>query len=275
MGSRQVSTIVDMLLTRAIQIPGLRRLWTRFPLGSVPTRVRYDVWDRPHYAYGVYSAADLAKKLGLRGITALEFGVAGGNGLIALEKISKAVEKHLGIDVSVFGFDLGEGMPDPVDYRDLPYVWSQGFYRMDRPALEARLSSAKLVIGNVEQTLRSFVAPHPVGFVAFDLDYYSSTKSALRVFDADHLPRVYCYFDDTIWPEAACHNEYTGELCAIREFNLENAHRKLCPIHGFRYTQPRKAAWNEGIYVFHNFRHPLYCANLTPDEHSQLPLASR
>jgi hypothetical protein len=63
------------------------------------------------------------------------------------------------------------------------------------------------------------VPPYPVGFVAFDLDYYSSTTVAFRVFEKEHLPRVHCYFDDTIWPESAYHNEYIGELCAIREFN--------------------------------------------------------
>ena len=97
--------------------------------------------------------------------------------------------------------------------------------------------------------------PLPIGFVAFDLDYYSSTRSALRVFKLQHLPRVYCYFDDTIWPETACHNDYTGELCAIREFNMENSGAKLCQIHGLSQTQPRKAAWNEGTYVLHDFEH--------------------
>lgn len=270
-----MSTIVDMLLTRVIQIPGIRRLWARFPVGSVPTRVRYDIWDRPHYAYGVYSAADLARRLKLPGIAVLEFGVAGGNGLIALETIAASVGRHLGVNISVFGFDTGEGMPDPVDYRDLPYVWSRGFYRMDRTALETKLTSAKLVIGDVEETVQSFVAPYPIGFIAFDLDYYSSTKSAFRVFQADHLPRVYCYFDDTIWPENACHNEFTGELCAIREFNIENTDAKICQIHGLAQTQPRGAAWNEATYIFHDFKHRLYCVNLTPHKHSQLPLLSK
>ena len=39
----------------------------------------------------------------------------------------------------------------------------------------------------------------PVGFIAFDLDYYTSTLAALRIFDgpdAYYLPRVLTYFDD-------------------------------------------------------------------------------
>ena len=53
--------VPERVLRHVTRIPGFRSLWLRFPIGSVATRVRYDVFDRPHYAYGVYSAADLAK----------------------------------------------------------------------------------------------------------------------------------------------------------------------------------------------------------------------
>jgi hypothetical protein len=271
----EVSTKIDSFLTRLIRVPGVRRMWARFPIGPVAMRVKYDAWDRPNYAYGVYFAADLAVRLGLKGISVIEFGVAGGNGLIALERIALSVKNDLGINISVFGFDSGEGMPAPRDFRDLPYIWSEGFYRMNRRELEAKLSGAKLVIGSVEDTVMSFVPPYPVGFIAFDLDYYSSTKSAFRVFKEDHLPRIYCYFDDTIYPEAACHNEYIGELCAIREYNATSADAKLCPLHGLRSMQPRQSGWNDQMYVLHDFRHPLYCVNVTPKEHGQIPLYSK
>src|ERR1035441_9247881 len=103
----------DRLLARLTQVPGVRTLWNWFPLGSLATRVRYGIFDRPHYAYGVYSAADLAKRLGLSSIQVIEFGVAGGKGLIALERIAAAIETDLGIQISVSGFDSGEGMPVP------------------------------------------------------------------------------------------------------------------------------------------------------------------
>ena len=267
-----MSAIVDALLKRVTLVPGMHKLWVRFPVGSVPTRVKHDVWGRPQYAYGVYSAGVLARRLKLPGITVIELGVAGGNGLIALERIAASVGRHLGINISVFGFDTGVGMPHPMDYRDLPYVWSSGFYRMNRAVLEGELTSAKLVVGNIEETLGSFIPPHPIGFIAFDLDYYSSTKSAFRVFEADHLPRTYCYFDDITWPETACHNEYTGELCAIREFNAERGDTKLCPVHRLRNIRLRPAAWNDEMYVFHDFRHPLYCVNINPAQSDQLPL---
>lgn len=200
--------------------------------------------------------------------------MAGGNGLIALEKIAADVSRSLQIDISVFGFDGGEGMPNPAGYRDLPHVWENGYYRMDRAALENRLTSAKLIIGDVKETLKTFTPPSPIGFVSFDLDYYSSTKNAFTVFELDHLPRAYCYFDDIIWPEIACHNEYIGELCAIREFNTEHPNAKLCPIHGLRNMRLRAAGWNDHIYAFHDFLHPLYCVNINRPEYGQLPLTA-
>src|SRR5579872_2863973 len=91
--------IPDRLLRRFTLLPGIRTIWRKFPIGSVATRVRYDVFDRPHYAYGVYSAADLAKRLGLGAIQVIEFGVAGGNGLVALEAIAAAVGAEFGIRI--------------------------------------------------------------------------------------------------------------------------------------------------------------------------------
>ena len=72
-----------------------------------------------------------------------------------------------------------------------------------------RLSPAtKLVLGNVDETTEQFARPtrSPIGFIAFDMDYYSSTVQSFRIFAAgpeSRLPRVYCYFDDLVWPEEA------------------------------------------------------------------------
>ncbi len=256
-------------MARLTQIPGARSLWDRFPFGSVETRVRYGIFDRPHYAYGVYAAADLAKRLGLSAISVIELGVAGGRGLLALERLALTVSTHLGVQISVAGFDSGQGMPAPVDYRDLAHVWGKGFYKMDAAKLKSKLSpGTELILGDIEDTVRSWVPKGSIGFVAFDLDYYSSTKTAFRLFETDdphtRLPRVYCYFDDLRWPEHACHNEYMGELCAIKEFNQEHEHKKICPIHMFRHTRVHQEPWNEQMYMLHDFRHPLYCQNVTP-----------
>ena len=271
---------LERFLRRLTQIPGARSLWCRFPAGPLALRVQFGISSRPHYAYGVYAAADLAARLGLPAISAIEFGVAGGQGLLALEKIAAEVTRALGVKVAVYGFDTGEGMPPPVDYRDLPHVWGHGFYRMDQAALKTALRDSTLILGDVATTVPAFLETRdlpPLGFVAFDLDYYSSTKTALQLFEGgpeSRLPRSYCYFDDIVWPETACHNEYTGELCAIREFNCDHTHLKICPIHMFRYMRPHQAAWNEQMYVLHDFRHPLYSVNVTPKtaRHTQLPL---
>lgn len=261
--------ILDRLLTRLTQIPGARSLWLRFPLGGVDRRVRHDIFSRPHFAFGVYSAADLAKRLGLEAITVIELGVAGGRGLIALEQVAQLVGSHLGIRIHVVGFDSGQGMPPPQDYRDLPHVWNTGFYGMREADLRETLSAeTELVIGDVAETAATWNPKSAIGFVSFDLDYYSSTKQAFALFEnrkpESRLPRTYCYFDDTFWPEHACHNEYVGELGAIRKFNEKHEHQKICPIHLLRLTRLRAAPWNEQMYVHHDFQHPLYGRNITP-----------
>jgi hypothetical protein len=270
--------IPDRLLARITQIPGFRTLWNRFPAGSLSTRVRYGIFDRPHYAYGVYAAADLAKRLGLSAIEVAEFGVAGGRGLLALENISAMVSADAGVLIHISGFDSGDGMPAPVDYRDLPHVWGQGFYRMDSQKLKERLKrDTSLILGDMRTTVTSWTPRAPIGFVAFDLDYYSSTKGALQLFEFGpqaRLPRVYCHFDDIMWPEYALHNEWVGELCAIREFNKEHPKKKLCPIHMLRHMRPHQETWNDQMYVLHDFEHPLYSQLITGagEKHTQIPL---
>jgi hypothetical protein len=260
--------ISGRILDVCTAIPGFLGLWNKLDVGSLPRRVRYGAWSRPHYAYGVFMAADLARRLGHDAISVIELGVAGGNGLVALEEISRRVGVHFGIEITVFGFDAGSGMPDPVDYRDLPHVWGEGFYAMDEAALRKRLTKAQLLVGNVRETIPHFMSGDvpPIGFVAFDLDYYSSTKAAFRLFDGaatTRLPRVYCYMDDIIWPEYACHNEYVGELLAIREFNAEHDALKLSQLHLLRHMRPRYFPWNDQMYVLHDFLHPEYATNIT------------
>ncbi len=267
---------LSTIMARIVRLPGARSLWLRWPVGSIETRVAFDAWSRPHYAFGVYSAAQLAKTLGLTGISVAEFGVAGGRGLLALEQTSCEISRALGIRIDVFGFDSGGGMPDPVDYRDLPHVWAKGFYKIDVESLKTRLTLAHLVIGDVAETVPEWTTRTdilPIGFIAFDLDYYSSTIQAFRVFDGPRgtrLPRVYCYFDDIIWPEHAGHNEFVGELLAIREFNDVNTDRKLCPIHLLRHMRLIPAAWNDQMYIMHDFSHPDNCVNITPKDDSHI-----
>jgi hypothetical protein len=259
-------------LRQASRIPGFWTLWSRFPVGSVPLRTDYGTWDRPHYAYGIYHSALLARALGEPRISVIEFGVAGGNGLLSMERLAERIGAHTGVAIDVIGFDSGGGMPAPVDYRDLPHVWGEGFYHMDVDRLRARLTRARLVIGDVAETVPAFLreGPAPIAFTAFDLDYYSSTSKAFQVFcgaASSRLPRIYAYFDDIIWPEVACHNEYVGELLAIREFNDSHETMKICQLRALRWMRKRPAQWNEQMYIIHDFAHPRYTQRVSiPDE---------
>ena len=63
--------------------------------------------DRPYYGYNVYQAAVQALLLGYKKMSVIEFGVAGGNGLVCLEKHVKKISQKLGIQISIYGFDTG------------------------------------------------------------------------------------------------------------------------------------------------------------------------
>jgi hypothetical protein len=194
----------------------------------------------------------------------MEFGVAGGAGLIALESSARAISELSDVSVDVFGFDTGAGMPGPVDVRDQPNMWYRGQFPMDEEKLSSHLMTAKLYLGPVKDTLSRFLdgRPPPIAFAAFDMDLYSSTRDALRIFETDDtclLPRVFSYFDDIL---GHSYNDFCGERLAISEFNSNHPNIKLCPIYGLRYFIPRTAyadyAWPEGMYIAHVFDHKRY-----------------
>jgi hypothetical protein len=243
-------------------------------IGSFHLRYCFDAFPKKGYAYGLTQAVSLAKNLGHKRVAALEFGVAGGNGLVALEQLARMLEAERGVEVSVFGFDTGVGLPSTGnDYRDLPYHWQQGFYRMDVEKLRRRLTKAQLILGDVRDTVAPFISQlgdMPIGFVSFDLDYYSSTAAALRLFDAaaptQMLPRLFVYFDDVIGASDELYNEYTGQLLAIREFNAAHENMKLAQIRHLR----RPYALN--MYCLHQFAHPDYCTFIG-EKNQQAPLS--
>jgi hypothetical protein len=207
--------------------------------------------------------AALAKVLGLPRVSVIEFGVGGGQGLLALEPISEVIERKTNIGIDVFGFDSGVGLPKPEDFRDQPNMWFEGQLPMDRAKLEPKLCRAKLCLGPVKETIPAFIAgnPSPVAFASFDLDLYSSTRDALLLFQSGYaypLPRVVSYFDDIC---GFTYNDYCGERAAIAEFNTSKNTCKICPIYGLRYFIPRFARddlWPDGMYFAHFFERPLY-----------------
>jgi hypothetical protein len=250
------------------------RQWAVRNFGDYPTKLRHGAIPRANYGYCLYNGAKLAKCLGYPRMTAIEFGVAGGNGLLSMENHAEEISKLVGIEIEIYGFDTAEGLPKPVDYRDLPYHWKEGFYKMDVRALQSELRKAKLVLGDIADTLKSFFdihRPAPIGAISFDLDFYSSTKSALAVFHGQQeflLPRIFCYFDDTIGSEIEAYNDFTGQRLAINEFNLENDAIKL----GFPYCLLNtEYGWRNQIWVAHLFKHPHYNTFVSYTE-QQLPI---
>lgn len=258
----------------ALSHPAMKRAkLRRAQHASFTKRLQYDAFSSPHFVYGVYYAALQAKALGINAISVYEFGVGWGFGLIELEKVAAMVERETSVSIRVYGFDTGAGMPEPLDYRDLPYLWQPTFFQMDVEQLKANLTRAKLVLGNVRDTVGGFIEtekPAPVGFVVLDVDYYSSAVDVLRLFDAHEdflLPRVYCYLDDVVGDDWEIHCEYVGELLAIKEFNRQHDKRKISKIHALMVKRRIWAPWNEQMYVMHAFDHSLYCKYVNPKPH--------
>lgn len=201
-------------------------IWMLLFLLPVPVRWKalWGATQMGQYLVGVLAAADQARREGVSSIAVIEFGVASGQGLKLLEKHADAVERATGVKIAVYGFDTGSGLPSPIgDYRDHPDAWQPGEFDMDVDSLAATLSSrTKLVLGNVKTTVPQFVAEGkapPIGFISFDLDFYSSTREALKVLSLPGkriLNRVFLYFDDinNFWSHS-----WAGERLAIREFN--------------------------------------------------------
>ena len=219
---------------------------------------------RPHYVWGVLQGAALGKVLGLQRVSMMEIGVAGGAGLLAMERAVELCEELTNITIDVYGFDTGVGIPKPQDYRDMPYKWSEGYYPCDLAELKRRVRRADLRIGLLNETMPDFLAqnPAPVAFVAFDTGMYSSTKDALRLFEGVHdvlIPRVPCTFRSAIGKDVT---EYGAELLAISEFNSSHAMRKISTIRGLTYFVPPQFRWwwIDTMYSLHIFDHPFYGA---------------
>lgn len=231
--------------------------------GSYRAKVDFDLVVRQQYAFPILYAADMAKKYGYKAVTIVEFGVAGGAGLLNMCRIAERTTAATGIEFRIFGFDTGTGMPSPIDYRDIPESFQAGDFPMDEQRLRQVLPDfAKLIIGDVTETVPAFCASlgkdAPLGFVAVDVDYYSSAKKALDVLRASpekYLPIVPVYLDD-IGVDGS--NPWTGELLAVNEFNEENALRKIAPFTMLRSQRIFKnTQWIDRMFSAHVHDHAL------------------
>jgi hypothetical protein len=231
--------------------------------GSYRAKVDFDLVVRQQYAFPILYAADAAKRYGYKTVTIIEFGVAGGAGLLNMCRIAERTRAATGIEFRIYGFDTGKGMPAPLDYRDLPESFQAGDFPMDVEALKRALPDfAELIVGDIAETVPEFLDTlpddAPIGFVAVDVDYYSSAKKALEVLTGApdlYLPVVPVYLDD-IGVDGS--NPWTGELLAVDEFNRDNGLRKIAPFTLLRSRRIFKnTQWIDRMFAAHIHDHAL------------------
>ncbi len=231
---------------------------------------------RPHYETILLEASLEAKKLGYDEITILELGVAGGNGILSLEKYSKTIQKKLKIKINIFGFDTGDGLPNSNKKEDVPFIWKKGQFKIDKEKLEKKIKS-KIYYGDIKDTIENFSKTNPknISVIFFDLDLYSSSKSFLdkiEIWGKFTTPRVYCYFDDLFH-----HNylsDFNGELLAIKEFNETNKDFKIGThidhVADFKFPLAKNL-----LYTFHNFKHTDYYKYIGTDDSNLMSIGNK
>jgi hypothetical protein len=154
-------------------------------------------------------------------------------------------------------------MPRARDYRDHPDLYQEGDFPMNYSALSEVLPpNVKLILGDVSHTATEFRAAlnpeEPIGYVVLDVDYYSSSKDALKIFvDPNpwkYLPVAQVYLDDVALDQ---HNNACGELLAVNEFNAEQPMRKI-ERHTFLRTSRifHRASWIDHVFLLHVLDHP-------------------
>ena len=230
--------------------------------GSFRAKVAFDLVLRHHHACGILKAADQAKRLGIERLTLLEFGVAAGTGLMNMARVASEVTHCTGVAFDIYGFDTGQGMPPPRTFRDHPELFQAGDFVMDVASLRRSLpDNVHLVLGEVADTVPGFIegleVSAPVGFVSIDVDYYYSTKDALRVLIGEpekYLPTTCIYLDDI---EGESYNSYCGEQLAVHEFNQENELRKIEKNPFFNKSRIfQRAPWIDHMFTLHVLDHP-------------------
>ena len=259
--SRRGRFPIELALGAIAREPPLRALiWPLVYLGPFSARLRA-LWGAapyPAYLVGTLAAAEQAQSQDLNEMSVVEFGVASGRGLLALEKHAAAVEKETGVHISVFGFDFGTGLPDLLpDYRDHPDRWLPGDFKMtDEAALRRQLSNrTSLILGDIAETGPRFLAEGhpPIGFAAVDVDLYSSASAVLKVFsrsDRRMLHRTVLYFDDIMDIQ---YHAFAGERLAMSEFNTANQDVKIDGWHGIERARPfPERYWYRQMFIAHD-----------------------
>jgi hypothetical protein len=224
--------------------------------GTLTKKIEYDLLPRQPYAFGLNEAFKRAHALKISKIIILEFGDAEGAGLFNLSEIASKLSKIYKVDYNVIGFDTGTGMPEPKDYRDHPEKYRTGDFPPGKLTQAKLPNKTRIVYGSISETGPEFIKSLEKGsvifFVSIDVDYYSSTKECFEIFHASaeyFLPSTILYFDDVNNPD---HNEFMGELLAIKEFNSETENKKICKMTQLSHWRIFKnALWLDQMYFLH------------------------
>lgn len=256
--------------TSVLKTPLVRKIWRRLfsdaswvrRYGGFREKEFFGIINRPNYTYGLLRAADTALFFGHRSVTACEFGVASGWGLLNMIEVADMIQAETGVKFRVAGFDTGAGLPAVQGYKDHPELWSGGDFAMGNTnELKAKIAGkAELILGNIDDTIEGFVstlsAESPLGFVSIDVDIYSGTVAALRVLNGDvncYLPAISFYLDDV---SSYFSNEACGELAAISEHNAAHPMRCIYPDRSLPGERPQRTEnWYRHMYVCHILEH--------------------
>jgi hypothetical protein len=222
----------------------------------------FDAVRYPAYAVGLQTACRYARSVGARGFTAIELGVAGGNGLLELSEYAARLSQGTELQIKVAGFDAGSGLPTSSDRRDAPWLWNDGDFPCNVERLRSSLPDCtELVLGRIQDTFPDWITKGPelpIGFVSVDVDLYSATAAICdAVGNAEVtrlLPFVSFYFDDVLrYLTPRC----TGEFAAISEFNRGHADRQFDRDDWISEGRPfGDRLWLKRMYSLCCFDHP-------------------
>jgi hypothetical protein len=231
--------------------------------GHFQYQERLEQLSPPSTAYGLLMAVRTAKHYGIDSIAVAEFGVANGRGLKRMASLADRLARQSGVDIAVYGFDTGEGLPPIRDFRDHPEHWATGDFPMqDIELLKSEIAGrAELIIGDIRDipNLAKVIGGKPLGFASIDVDIYSSTIATLQLLAecpaTALLPTVSLHFDD-VWGRIH-YSRFAGELLAIDEFSELHESRGIDIDRHVEFWHGGRKPWHASMYSLHTFDHPL------------------
>ena len=209
-------------------------------------------------AHGLLMATETAKQYGHKSIAVAEFGVFDGRGLRLMASMAQRLSKQSGVEIKVYGFDTGTGLPAPKDWRDLPHIMGEGGYAMsgvDALRLELK-GKAELVINDIGKIgkLSNVLDPTvPLGFAAVDVDLHSSTLATFELLATAEkmalLPMVNLYIRNSFTRQY--YTRFVAGLLAVDDFNRNSETKKIDIDRSISHWYGTVEPWHASMYVMH------------------------